>query len=367
MNEKICLSMIVKNEAPVIRRCLESVKPWIQSWVVVDTGSTDGTQEIIRQYMQDMPGKLVENPWVNFSHNRNEALDLSRSMADYSLFIDADEIFVPSKSLKEIPTDMDCLFIKIREKRSFHHRQFLLRNQAKVRWTGVLHECLRAEEPQAEEFFNGGEILSYTEDGHRFQNPNKYFHDALVLEDALKQDPENERYVFFLAQSYLNAKEYPSALKNYERRSKMGGNPNEVFFSLFMVGAIQEQLDFPDEVWAKNFFKAHQFRPFRKEPLYGLSIYYMKNNRFQEAYDLLNHCISAKYPEDAIYVQTYILEICLPFNLFECCFYLKKYDQCIDIGQNLLSNPDTHKDIQARINNRFSFIKTQIKCLEINI
>jgi len=44
----ICLCMIVKNEAAVIERCLASVRPLIDTWVISDTGSTDGTQDLIR-------------------------------------------------------------------------------------------------------------------------------------------------------------------------------------------------------------------------------------------------------------------------------------------------------------------------------
>jgi len=63
----VCLSMIVKNEAPVIRRCLASVHPILSHWLIVDTGSTDGTQAIVREAMAGLPGELVERPWVDFA------------------------------------------------------------------------------------------------------------------------------------------------------------------------------------------------------------------------------------------------------------------------------------------------------------
>src|SRR5438445_9209653 len=89
---RICLSMIIKNEAPVIERCLASVKPFVHAWAISDTGSTDGTQDIVRRVMADLPGELIERPWVDFSTNRNEALELARKHGDYALIIDADEV-----------------------------------------------------------------------------------------------------------------------------------------------------------------------------------------------------------------------------------------------------------------------------------
>ena len=68
--QTVCLNMIVKDEAHIIQRCLASVKPLIDSWLIVDTGSTDGTQTVIREILHDVPGEIVERPWVNFAHNR---------------------------------------------------------------------------------------------------------------------------------------------------------------------------------------------------------------------------------------------------------------------------------------------------------
>src|SRR3990167_6567765 len=79
VRSNVCLNMIVKNEAHVIERCLESVLPLIDSWVILDTGSTDGTQDVIRNFFaqRGIPGELFESPWVNFAHNRNQGLSKS--------------------------------------------------------------------------------------------------------------------------------------------------------------------------------------------------------------------------------------------------------------------------------------------------
>jgi glycosyltransferase involved in cell wall biosynthesis len=74
----IGLCMIVKDEAAVIERCLATIRPHIDHWTIVDSGSTDGTQKIIRAILDDLPGDLHERPWYDFGTNRTEALELDR-------------------------------------------------------------------------------------------------------------------------------------------------------------------------------------------------------------------------------------------------------------------------------------------------
>ena len=103
----ICLNMIVKNEAKIIRRCLSSVLPYIDSWVIVDTGSTDGTETIVKSCLQRVPGFLYERPWIDFGSNRNEALSLAQDFGDYFLFIDADDELLGDTSVLKKPLDKD--------------------------------------------------------------------------------------------------------------------------------------------------------------------------------------------------------------------------------------------------------------------
>ena len=89
----IALVMIVKDEAHVVTEAFDSVLEFIDTWCIVDTGSTDGTQDLIRSYFAEagIPGELHEREWVDFAHNRTEALQLSRGSAEYALMMDADD------------------------------------------------------------------------------------------------------------------------------------------------------------------------------------------------------------------------------------------------------------------------------------
>ncbi|MBM3199171.1 MAG: glycosyltransferase, partial [Chlamydiae bacterium] len=245
----ICLNMIVKNETQVLERCLNSTKSLIDYWVIVDTGSTDGTQQLIRDCLKDIPGELYERPWVNFEYNRNEALQLAQGKADYALFLDADERLIVSEDFISCPPlELDYYFSAFRETTDpLGFFKVLLVNLHKDwSWVGVLHETLQSSNAKTSDVLPGITCLRDTPSSARSQDPQKYQKDVKVLEEALAKDPYNSRHVFYLAQSYANSKDYPSALKNYQKRVAMqGGDPEEIFWSLFMIARLQEALNHP--------------------------------------------------------------------------------------------------------------------------
>ena len=151
--QTICLSMIVKNEAPVIKRCIDSVLPFIDHWIIVDTGSTDGTQDIIRTHLSGVPGRLYEKKWVDFAHNRTEALELSRTKADFSFVIDADDTIEFREELKKVFLHADGYTINIKDGGLLYPRIQLVKNSIDWKYRGVLHEFLVADVPHKVEHF----------------------------------------------------------------------------------------------------------------------------------------------------------------------------------------------------------------------
>ena len=90
----LCLNMIVKNESKIIHRLLESVLPIIDTYCICDTGSTDNTTEVITEFFSknNITGKIVFEPFKNFAHNRNFALNACAGLSDYILLLDADMV-----------------------------------------------------------------------------------------------------------------------------------------------------------------------------------------------------------------------------------------------------------------------------------
>jgi glycosyltransferase involved in cell wall biosynthesis len=84
--------MIVKNESRIIRRLMESVISVIDSYCICDTGSTDDTMSIIRNYMTaaGKSGEVYSEPFKNFGYNRTHALERASRWADHALLLDAD-------------------------------------------------------------------------------------------------------------------------------------------------------------------------------------------------------------------------------------------------------------------------------------
>ena len=186
--------MIVKNEARLIERCLMSVRQVISHWTIVDTGSTDGTQDLVRKsrILKGVPGELHERPWVDFATNRNEALALATGKTSHVLVIDADDVLELANEFKSTKLTKDAYKLTVIYGQSEYARAHVFRPEI-YKYVDVIHEYLApvsGTQELAEDCPIATMRIRVMGGGNRSKDPKKFVHDAETLERALKQDPE---------------------------------------------------------------------------------------------------------------------------------------------------------------------------------
>lgn len=185
---QVCLNMIVRDEAPVIERCLQSVAALIGHWMVVDTGSGDGTQRIVQNFFDQrkIPGTLIERPWVDFATNRTEALDYARPHGSYVLIIDADDTIETELDFSWPELTEDAYALKILDLTISYERTQLVRSSLPWSYRGVLHEFLTCDGARPSSRMDGI-VMHRNHDGARRLNPNTYKNDAALQIPNLPQ------------------------------------------------------------------------------------------------------------------------------------------------------------------------------------
>jgi tetratricopeptide (TPR) repeat protein len=302
----ICLAMIVRDEQEVIARCLRSVREHIDQWVICDTGSCDDTRAIIRAELAGIPGELHDRQWVNFGHNRSELLRLARNSADYLLLLDADM----TVTVAELPSlEADAYMLRVNEDPEYWLK-CLVRGEIEWFSKGATHEYLACEQPHTVE--NLREIvISHHHDGS--SRAHKFTRDLELLSTELEANPGDQRTTFYLAQTCRDLGETERALELYERRVRMGGWEEEVFYSLHQAALLRCALDgWPAATSA--FLAAWSYRPSRVEPLYELASRLRLAEQYHAAHLFAKQGIGIRRPADHLFVQRWMYEWGLLFE-----------------------------------------------------
>lgn len=297
----ICLSMIVKNEAAIIKRCLDALIPWIDSYSIHDTGSTDGTPEVIREHMSaaGIDGEVTHGEFRDFSYARNEALANARPWADWVLLCDADmELEVTDPEWREhldrhqfattwgiMWCSGDLAYPQLR----------LVRSDAPAIYEGVTHEYLRAE---AGGTLPGLRFIEHSDSGSRDE---KFPRDLRLLTEQVEADPTDTRAVFYLAQTQRDMGLLGPAASTYRRRAAMGGWDEEVWFSRLQIAVCTELLG-GDPV--STYLAAYDLRPARVEPLVELARIFRERDQFEIAWIFAARAVETDMPrEDRLFVD----------------------------------------------------------------
>lgn len=351
------LHMIVKDEAPVIERCLRSVLPLVDWWVVCDTGSTDGTQDVVRRTMADRPGVLVERPWVSFGHNRQEALEVARTLPaagpdDHVLWIDADEELV---DLPDGPLvlDADGYFLEVEYGATRYQRLEVVRLHAPWRWSGVIHEHLDLDGATLGALARPR--VRQHHEGARSRDPGTYRRDAELIEAELAKDPDDSRLQFYLGQSWRDAGELDRAVAAYRARvDNPAGWDQERWYARFQIAACLHRLAASgaaslDEA-AAAYLAAYAERPTRAEPLVDLARLERERERFEVALLYARGAVAvAPPPADDLFVDRDTYAWRALDEVAVSCYWTGRWDEGMAAAQQALAVRPDDERLQANV------------------
>lgn len=328
---RVGLHMIVRDEAPVIERCLRSVLPHVAWWVVSDTGSGDGTQDLVRRTLAGVPGLLLERPWVSFGHNRDEVLRAARDAdfvrpGDYTLWIDADDELVDAPpSWPDL--DLDGYQLEVRYDTHRFGRLHVVRLDRPWTWVGALHEHLSLPDA-ATGRLDAPRILQH-HDGARSRDPETYRRDAEVLAAELARQPDDPRTQFYLAQSWRDAGDDERALDAYlVRAGNPGGWDQERWYARLQVARCLERLGRPHAEVAEAHLDAWAALPTRCEPLVDLARLERERGRFEVAVLYARAAVAVPPPAaDALFVERDAHEWRALDELAVSCYWTGRFEE----------------------------------------
>ena len=387
---KLVLSIIVKNESHCINSMLESIKPIVDLIVVNDTGSTDGTQDIIRKFGADnnIPTKVVDRTFDNFENSRNHAMQVARETIDemkwdrtkcWTFWVDADETMVVDKSFDKQKLDKDLYMINTFIGQMKYTRNTFARTSKPFRWYGPVHEFITCDDSNLTSGLIEGLHVDVKMIGASWKGniADKYKKHSALLEDYIDNKDRNSRWVFYTAQSYHDSASLPDnreeneerlrrSIKYYrERVNRLDGYEEERFYSQYRIGTILKGLEKPWQEVHQELLKAYSMEPLRAEPIKIIIDHYLSISEWNMAYVYSKFARSTyhgnnPYPARLLFVDESLYNWKLLESHAAACFHTNRKDEgkaCYDEIISLLrKNPHwfSPEDVQKiQINAQF--------------
>ena len=294
----LCLCMIVKNESAIITRLFNTVVPIIDCYCICDTGSTDNTIDIIKDFFieKNIPGKIIQEPFKDFSYNRNLAMQSAIGMSDHIILLDADMCLKIGTFDKSMLTPTNHIQILQGNPEFQYLNTRIIPNTDGFKYVGVTHEYLDVPQNSTKICVDESQLfINDIADGG--SKVHKYERDISLLLKGLEENPENCRYLFYLANSYHDSAQYDKAIPIYTKRIQLGGWNEETWYSYYRLGCCYKNINniaFAICTWMDGY---NYYEP-RIEGLYEIITYYTTNKKYKlanEYYTIAKRILEKKY------------------------------------------------------------------------
>jgi glycosyltransferase involved in cell wall biosynthesis len=364
--------MIVRNESACIARCLNSVLPYVKSAVILDTGSTDDTKLLIAAMCEQagVPHRILEGPFENFGKARNDAFAAARRLrkdpdmpfTQFALLVDADmELDVTDPKAFDNLDANALSYDMMQQGGAVSYANRRLANLYRLPddpYVGVTHEYFNA--PSAGTI-TGARFIDHADGANR---EKKFVRDCQLLEEALKTEPDNGRYWYYLGNSYkdwgaTDPTVLPYAIDAYKKRIELGGWDEETHSAMMHLAHCYKDDGLPD-MFVATMVTAYGFRPRSAEPLYELAKFY-RETKGQPAAALMfaKAGMKMKRPDDLLFVNEFVYSHGLRFEYSVAGYYdEEERSRAFEVTDDLALDPEflpDHREAARR--NLYWFLK----------
>ena len=390
---KLALNFICKDESHVIGKMLESCKTITDLIVVNDTGSTDGTQDIIRKFGEDnnIPTYVFERPFDDFEKSRNHAIQKLKDVVTelgwdankvHGYWFDCDETIIIDTNFNKDQFVNDLYMINTYIGQMKYTRNTFFKVSKPFRWYGPIHEFIVCDDKNITSGLAEGIKVDVQMTGNSWKGDiaAKYKSHAFVLEKYIDNNRQDPRWIFYTAQSYHdsassndnkeeNEERLRRSMKYYkERISRVDGYAEEIYYSQYRVGTIMRVLEEPWHLTHQELLKAYSMDPLRAESIKTIIDYYMQMGEWHLAYLYSKFCRSNfhnknPYPKRLLFVDQSLYEWKLSEVHAAACYYTGRIDEAKSTYQDVInlvkSNPEkiTEEDLKKIESNTRFFIK----------
>ena len=306
---KLALNFICKDESPVIENMLESAKDIVDLIVVNDTGSTDGTQQIIKNFGEKygIPTYVFERPFDDFENSRNHAMQKLRDVVAelnwnpdqvHGFWFDCDETLVIDSKFNKSQFTKDLYMINTYIGQMKYTRNTFFKVSKPFRWYGPVHEFIVCDEQNITSGLAENIHVDVKMTGNSWLGDiaEKYASHSYKLEAYINKNRQDPRWIFYTAQSWHDAASIKDnkeeneerlrrSLKYYrERVSRTDGYSEEIYYAQYRIGTIMRIIEEPWHLTHMELLKAYQIDSLRGESIKVIIDYYLQIGDWNMAY-----------------------------------------------------------------------------------